>query len=186
MTESEEAECRRRISAILEQVEDGGTEYLEYLDEYTNSAPTISGQDVDLGHKNGNFAEAYTVSDVEGDNVVVTEFVDDKQIRTYQATLGQETTIELTREMWLTLTNGNHQLRVEAIDGNFATSVRVWNFSKTERVISFQLKAPEETDEAASKVLVTPTWHTEGATVLVEACNNAFDEVPTWEDITAS
>ena len=34
MTESEEAECRRRISAILEQMEDGGTKYLEYLDEY--------------------------------------------------------------------------------------------------------------------------------------------------------
>ena len=163
----------------------GGTCYRRLTFKRTNSAPTISGQDVDLGHKNGSFAEAYTVSDVEGDNVVVTEFVDDKQIRTYQATLGQETTIELTREMWLTLTNGNHQLRVEAVDGNFATSVRVWNFSKTERVIAFQLKAPEETDEAASKVLVTPTWHTEGATVLVEACNNAFDEAPTWEDITA-
>ena len=163
----------------------GGTSYRRLTFKRTNSAPTISGQDVDLGHKTGNFAEAYTVSDVEGDNVVVTEFVDDKQIRAYQATLGQETTIELTREMWLTLTNGNHQLRVEAVDGNFATSVRVWNFSKTERVISFQLKAPEETDEAASKVLVTPTWHTEGAEVLVEACNNAFDEVPTWENITA-
>ena len=34
MTESEKAECRRRISAILEQMEDGGAEYLEYLDEY--------------------------------------------------------------------------------------------------------------------------------------------------------
>ena len=34
MTESEEAECRRRITAILEQIEGGGTEYLEYLDEY--------------------------------------------------------------------------------------------------------------------------------------------------------
>ena len=162
----------------------GGTSYRRLTFKRTNSAPTISGQDVDLGHKNGSFAEAYTVSDVEGDNVVVTEFVDDKQIRTYQATLGQEATIELTRELWLTLVNGNHQLRVEAVDGNFATSVRVWNFSKTERVIAFQLKAPEETDEAASKVLVTPTWHIEGATALVEACNNAFDESPTWEDIT--
>ena len=83
------------------------------------------------------------------------------------------------------LTNGNHQLRVEAVDGNFATSVRVWTFSKTERIISFQLNEPEETDEAASKVLVTPTWHIEGATALVEACNNAFDAEPTWEDITA-
>lgn len=34
LTESEEAECRRRITAILETIEGGGTEYLEYLDEY--------------------------------------------------------------------------------------------------------------------------------------------------------
>ena len=37
----------------------------------------------------------------------------------------------------------------------------------------------------ATKVLVTPTWTIEGATAKVEACNNAFDDVPTWEDITA-
>ena len=34
LTEREEAECRRRITAILERMEDGGAEYLEYLDEY--------------------------------------------------------------------------------------------------------------------------------------------------------
>ena len=34
MTESEEAECRRRITAILETIEGGGAEYLEYLDDY--------------------------------------------------------------------------------------------------------------------------------------------------------
>lgn len=34
LTESEEAECRRRITAILEQIEGDGAEYLEYLDEY--------------------------------------------------------------------------------------------------------------------------------------------------------
>lgn len=34
MTKSEEAECRRRITAILNQIEGGGTEYLEYLEEY--------------------------------------------------------------------------------------------------------------------------------------------------------
>ncbi len=34
LTESEEAECRRKITAILETIEGGGTEYLEYLDEY--------------------------------------------------------------------------------------------------------------------------------------------------------
>ena len=34
MTESEEAECRRKIIAILETVEGGGAKYLEYLDDY--------------------------------------------------------------------------------------------------------------------------------------------------------
>ncbi len=34
LTGSEEAECRHRITAILETVEVGSAEYLEYLDEY--------------------------------------------------------------------------------------------------------------------------------------------------------
>ena len=163
----------------------GGTAYRRVTFKRTNSAPTISGQDKALGLKNGSFAENYTVSDVEGDNVVVTEFVDDVQIRSYQATLGQQETIELTREKWLSLTNGQHQLRIEAVDGNFATSVRVFSFSKKETIIKFELVAPEETDAAATKVLVTPTWKIEGAVAKVEACNNGFDAVPTWEDITA-
>ncbi|MCB5925665.1 hypothetical protein LJB72_08585 [bacterium 210820-DFI.5.26] len=163
----------------------GGTAYRRVTFKRTNSAPTISGQDKALGLKNGSFAENYTVSDVEGDNVVVTEFVDDVQIRSYQATLGQQETIELTREKWLSLTNGQHQLRIEAVDGNFATSVRVWNFSKKETVIKFQFAKPEETDARATKILITPTWKIEGSVAKVEACNNAFDAAPTWEDITA-
>lgn len=34
LTESEEAECRRRITAILRTIEDGTDEYLDYLDGY--------------------------------------------------------------------------------------------------------------------------------------------------------
>jgi len=34
LTESEEAECRRRITAILERFEGGANEYLDYLDSY--------------------------------------------------------------------------------------------------------------------------------------------------------
>ena len=163
----------------------GGTTYRRLTFKRTNSAPAISGQDEDLGQQTGSFAEKYTVTDVEGDNVVVTEFIDDKQIRSYQATLGQEETIELSRENWLVLANGDHQLRVEAVDGNFATSVRVWNFSKKETVIAFQFAQPEETDARATKILITPTWHIEGSVAKVEACNNAFDASPAWEDITA-
>ena len=163
----------------------GGTAYRRLTFKRTNSAPAISGADTDLGLKTGSFAENYTITDVEGDNVVVTEFVVDDEIRSYQATLGEEATIELTREKWLTLANGTHQLRVEAVDGNFATSVRAWIFSKAENTIAFQFSAPEETDARATKILITPTWKIEGAVAKVEACNNAFDAVPTWEDITA-
>ena len=163
----------------------GGTAYRQLTFKRTNSAPSISGQDTELGQQTGSFAEHYTITDVEGDNVVVTEYIDDEEIRSFQATLGQEETIELSRENWLVLTNGSHQLRVEAVDGNFATSVRVWGFSKHETVIAFQFAAPEETDARATKVLITPTWKVEGAVAKVEACNNAFDAVPTWEDITA-
>ena len=115
----------------------------------------------------------------------VTALLGGHEALAYQATLGQQETIELTREKWLSLTNGQHQLRIEAVDGNFATSVRVFSFSKKETVIKFELVAPEETDAAATKVLVTPTWKIEGAVAKVEACNNGFDAVPTWEDITA-
>lgn len=153
----------------------GGTAYRRVTLKRTNFALSISRKDTDLGLQAGSFAEEH----------IVTEFVDDKQIRSYQATLGQTETIELSRAEWLTLTNGAHQLRVEAVDGNFATSVRVWNFFKDEKIIEFQLVAPEETDQRASKILIMPTWKTEGSTVLMEACNNAFDEVPTWEDIMA-
>ena len=163
----------------------GGTTYRRLTFKRTNSAPTITGQDQDVGKQTGSFSETYTVNDAEGDNVVVTEFVDDTQIRTFKATLGNEETITLDREKWLALTNGAHRLRVEAVDGNFATSVRVWNFSKEETVISFTLAEAEETDAAATKILVSPTWTIEGASVKVEACNNAFDDSPTWEDITA-
>ena len=34
LTENEVAECRRRITAILEKIEGDKAEYLEYLDEY--------------------------------------------------------------------------------------------------------------------------------------------------------
>jgi len=34
LTESEETECRRKIAAILETIEGGADEYLDYLDSY--------------------------------------------------------------------------------------------------------------------------------------------------------
>lgn len=96
--------------------------------------------------------------------------------------LGQEETIVLARAAWLQLTNGAHQLRVEAVDGNFATSVRVWNFFKQESVIEFQLVAPEETDERASKIRIRSpiisrpfliSWHSCGRDSISSSWNRS-------------
>lgn len=175
------------VNTITIEVSDGkgGVAYRSYTFKRTNTAPTISGADENIGTMTGAFSKNYTVSDVEGDIVVVTEKINDEIIRSYSATLGQEQTITLPQDVWHRLENGNHSLKIEAVDGNFATSIRIFAFVKHETEIIFELENPFLTDAKASKILVTPTWTTEGATVKVEACNNAFDDVPTWEDITA-
>lgn len=175
------------VNTITIEVSDGkgGVAYRSYTFKRTNTAPSISGVDENLGLMTGAFSKAYTVSDVEGDIVVVTEKINDEILRSYSATLGETQTITLPQDIWQKLANGNHSLKVEAVDGNFATSIRIFAFTKNENEIIFELENPFSTDAKASKVLVTPTWRTEGATVKVEACNNAFDDAPTWEDITA-
>ncbi|WP_073025841.1 hypothetical protein [Lutispora thermophila] len=175
------------VNTIRIEVSDGkgGTAYRTFTFKRVNAAPSISGVDTDLGQQTGAFSKTYIVNDVEGDEVIVTEKIDDEVIRTYIAQLGVEATITLTEEKWLMLTNGNHALKIEAVDANFATAIRVFNFSKNETEILFEFPAPFETDKMATKILVTPTWNIEGAEAHVYACNNAFDDNPTWEDITA-
>ncbi len=174
------------VNTIQISVSDGkgGTAYRTYTFKRTNTSPGISGTDTDLGQQAGAFSKTYTITDVEGDTVIVTEKIDDAVIRSYTAQLGTEATITLTEETWLMLTNGTHALKIEAVDGNFATSIRVFNFTKNETEILFEFPTPFQTDAMATKVLVTPTWHVEGAEAHVYACNNAFDDNPTWEEIT--
>lgn len=175
------------VNTITIEVSDGkgGVAYRSYTFKRTNTAPTISGVDENVGVMTGAFSKNYIVSDAEGDIVVVTEKIDDEIIRSYSAELGKEQTITLPESAWHRLTNGAHSLKIEAIDGNFATSIRIFAFTKNEKEIIFELATPFSTDEKASKILVTPTWKTEGAIVTIEACNNAHDDSPTWEDITA-
>lgn len=163
----------------------GGVAYRTFTFRRTNTAPLITGTDENLGVVTGPITKSYTVTDAEGDTVVINEKIDGEVINTFVATLGNSNTVSISQDKWLRLTNGLHTLSVEATDGNAATSVRRYTFEKHETSIKFELAQPFETDAKASKVLVTPTWSIEGATVKVEACNNAFDAVPTWEDITA-
>lgn len=163
----------------------GGVSYRTYTFRRTNTAPLISGADEELGEIAAPVTRDYIVTDAESDTVTITEKVDDTIIKSFVATLGASNTVTIPKEEWLKLTNGSHTLKIEANDSNGSTSIRNFNFTKNESKIKLTVKQPFETDARATKILVTPSWNIQDATAKVEACNNAFDEVPTWEDITA-
>lgn len=164
----------------------GGIAYRRYTFRRTNTAPIISGNDEDLGQKIEPFSIDFSVSDNEGNAITVKTYLNNILKEEYQAEDGAINTFSVTKDDWFKLNIGQHSIKIEAIDEHGATAVRNYVFSRYDDKIQFTLKNPIETDIMASKILVTPTWTIPaGAIAKVEACNNGFDEVPTWEDITS-
>ena len=61
----------------------------------------------------------------------------------------------------------------------------VRTFTKNETEIEMTLATPLTSDDAVTKAIMSVTRQIPtGATFTVEACNNAFDASPTWEDVT--
>lgn len=166
--------------------QNGGIAYRRYTFRRTNTAPIISGSDEDLGQKLKPFSIDFFVSDNEGNAITVKTYLNNILKEEYQAEDGAINTFSVTKDDWFKLNIGQHSIKIEAIDEHGATAVRNYVFSRYDDKIQFTLKNPIETDIMASKILVTPTWTIPaGAIAKVEACNNGFDEVPTWEDITS-
>lgn len=151
-----------------------------------NRPPVISGTDEDLGELLEIPSITYQVDDPEKQTAIITERINGQVIRTFDAELGTEYKIEIPIEMWIPLQlEQEHQLTIEAKDTFGAKSTRTYTFTRTEDTIQLELKNSFVTDIAATRILVTPDVYLPiGSTILIEACNNAFDEVPTWEDVT--
>lgn len=172
---------------ITIEVDDGnsGLAYRNYTFTKSNSAPIISGIDTDLGVITEIPSQVYQVSDNEGDAVTITEKINDMVIRTFEATSNTDYTITIPELEWFKLNLGQHTLKIEALDARGGKSIRTYTFTRADDKIKIELKTPFVTDMKASKLLISPTWVIpQGATAKVEACNNAYDESPTWEDIT--
>lgn len=162
----------------------GGSATRTFTFKKSNSAPTISGSDENVGIVKNPFSRTYSVTDNENNAVTITEKINEEVIRTFQGTLGKEETITLSEESLRKLKNGNHVLKVEAKDDKGATSIRSFTFEKADKDIIVELKAIE-TDRAVTKINVTPFLKMEGANIKIEVCNNAFDASQTWENITS-
>lgn len=151
-----------------------------------NRPPVISGSDTDLG----SFAATppsyeYTVTDADGHQVTVVEKLDDTQLRSYTATLGNTNTLTLTNDQWLKLLNGDHTLTITATDAKNESSVRTLSFDKAMHSVEFEQTVAMAADDMPTKALVNIQGSfPAGSTLQVWICNNGNDAAPTWEDIT--
>ena len=152
----------------------------------SQSPPSISGTNGDLGIKAEEFIANYTVTDTDNEPVTVTEYIDNIAIRSYVATLGAENTFSVTGATWLKLTNGTHTLKIVATDG-FDTDTRVYTFTKSVTKLVVQRRNPIESSNRPSQIIVTVVKNIPyNAIMTVEVCNNGFDANPTWENIGTS
>ncbi|MCQ4924765.1 hypothetical protein NE686_16800 [Tissierella carlieri] len=166
--------------------QNGGIAYRRYTFRRTNTAPIISDEDKGLGQKIEPFSIDFSASDNEGNTITVKTYLDGIKKEEYQVEDGATNTFTISNEDWYRLGIGTHSIKIEAIDEHGATAIRNYTFTRYDDKIQFTLKNPIETDIAATKILVTPTWAIPiGANAKVEVCNNGYDEEPTWEDITS-
>ena len=152
-----------------------------------NSAPTISAAS-SLGTKSAPFAWSYTVSDVDGDNLAVTEQLDGTTTKTQRnVASGTALTFEQTNTAagFQCLLNGDHTLQVTVSDGSLSAS-KTATFKKAVYKATITLAKPltVSTPITAAALSVTGSIPSD-ATYKVEATNNALDASPVWQDVTA-
>ena len=154
-----------------------------------NTAPAIicgSPSGSDLGEKDAGFMVSYSISDVDGDEVTVTEAIDGVTKRTYTATLDGSNSFNVTGEYFMKLLNGNHTLTITANDGK-ASTVHTLVFAKKVTGASITLETPMAADDQISIcVLSVIGLIPADAEYKVEVTNNANDETPVWEDCTTA
>ncbi|MGG0797397.1 hypothetical protein ABE137_25975, partial [Brevibacillus laterosporus] len=188
LTGSDLAENTDHTLTIWAEDDQGGksTEITRKFRVVHNRPPVINGQNVDLGVLSAIPSKTYTVTEPEGDAFTITEKINGKVIRTFAGTDGKENTATIPFDTWLRLSlTAVHTLTIEATDSKGMTSTRSYTFRRSADKIAFALRNPFGTDIAAKRILVTiDATIPAGADYKAEVCNNAFDELPTWEDAT--
>ncbi len=153
-----------------------------------NTAPTIScgnASGSDLGTKNAGFSVAYTVNDADGNTVKVTEKLDGVVKRTYNATLGQAASFDVTGTYYMQVLNGRHTLTIEANDGKVTTTHTLY-FSKAVYACKISLASPLPADAQITVMIMSVlSGIPADANYRIMVTNNAKDTSPVWEDATA-
>ena len=153
-----------------------------------NVAPAINASSTSLGEKNAPFSFAYTVTDADGDTLTVTEKLDGKTTATRTGiasgtalTFGQGSTAENFQR----ILNGSHTIKITANDGKESTSLNA-TFTKSVTSASVTLTTPLAVDgDITVAILQVSGSIPNDAAFKAEATNNALDDSPVWQDVTA-
>jgi len=150
-----------------------------------NTAPTITcsaASGSSLGEKSAGFSISYSVDDVDGDTVTVTEAVDGVIKRTFAATLGSSNSFAVTGDYFMKLLNGTRTITITASDGT-ATTIYTLYFTKAVTTATFTLEKPMEADDQITLTVLSVLGSIPSdADFTVEVTNNANDDSPVWED----
>lgn len=154
--------------------------------EVLNAVPVVSGTDENLGEQSSSFTRDYTIDDSDAsDTLTIVEKIDDTNLRTIENAVRNQTYSLDLSSAWSELSLGDHTITITVSDGNGASAVRTFTFTKVDDRIIFSGKGPIETSLSAKEVVVSGVIKlAENATLKIEACNNAFDDLPAWEDVT--
>lgn len=100
----------------------------------SNTAPTISGSDEDLGGKSTAFTENYRVSDKNNDDVAVTITLDDLEIGNLSSAQNKDLSFTVTDDQLLAMEIGStHIVTIKADDGKGGVAYRRYTFTKINR-----------------------------------------------------
>ena len=153
-----------------------------------NVAPAINASSTSLGEKNAPFSFAYTDTDADGDTLTVTEKLDGKTTATRTGLAsGTALTFEQasTADGFLRILNGSHTIKITANDGKESTSLNA-TFTKSVTSASVTLTTPLAVDgDITVAILQVSGSIPNDAAFKAEATNNALDDSPVWQDVTA-
>lgn len=152
-----------------------------------NTAPTIGcALSGDLGEKSAGFSIAYTVGDIDGDAVTVTEAIDGVEKRTFSVVLGEENIFEVTGEYFMCILNGRHTMTITATDAAGKSTILTLTFTKAVHRLRIYNTEPMDADATITKMVMAISRQIPAdATFQVLVTNNARDESPVWEDATS-
>lgn len=178
-----------RVKALDAAGNESGYIATEALPVSHNKAPVITGSTGNLGNYSAPFSYPYTVTDPESDAVIVTEAIDGLQLRRHAVVLGEENRMEVEGAAWLRLTAGQHTLTITATDSAGAVSTLTATFTRL--VDSLEMTLTEDgiivCDSQPTRMTIEVSRDlAPGAELMVEVCNNAYDDSPTWETATGA